>query len=109
MSLAYMHLSKWNSLFRRQLSINISRIEIILGCRLVLALRQLSSVQQESNESASPDLQFATSPFLANVGAPLRIDDEDEDQFANMDDGEAEDGPIGIVEQDNSVSVNPTV
>ena len=82
----------------------MSRIEVILGCRLVLNLRQLSSDSLESqHDSGMPNIRFATSTLLANIGAPLRIGEE-EDEIGDADE-EVENRRNDVVVQENSVQM----
>jgi len=65
----------------------LNSIQSIAICRLVLNLRQLSGTHLSNktghtvHECTLPEIRFATSAFLGNIGAPVRegVDEKEED------------------------------
>ncbi len=67
---------------------SIVSLASILTNRLVLNLHQVGSLQHES--STLPSLAFATNSFVANLGAPFRVSNEDDEDEESQDLGNNE-------------------
>lgn len=59
--------------------LSVVSLASILTNRLVLNLKQAGNSRIQTEASTLPNLAFATNSFVGNLGAPLRVTNEDEE------------------------------
>lgn len=70
--------------------LSVVSLAIILTNRLVLNLKQAGDSHLQYETSTLPSMAFTTNSFVGNLGAPFRVDNEDDEDAELQDLGNNE-------------------